>query len=225
MTAPVRIFLAVLAAFGLAASPLLSGTAWAAPRPVPNSMADDEQTAVEVVNGFWTRHFQEYFGGSYSPPRVVGAYVGSRGPRCGGIRSMAGNAFYCRPGDYLAWDEQLMSAGYSKIGDSWVYVIIAHEWGHAIQARLKRTMVSQDGELQADCLAGATLNGAAHDGTLIVEPNDREELEGALVAVADKYKWSSSKDHGNAQQRVSAYNKGALGGVKACFQPATAPRS
>lgn len=189
----------------------------AAPRPAPTGMVEDERTAVSAVDGFWRRHFQDYFNRSYTSPRVFGGYVGTNGPTCGGARSQPGNAFYCKPGNFLAWDENLMSAGYQQIGDGWVYVIIAHEWGHAIQAQVNRHLVAVENELQADCLAGAALQGAQQDGALRTEPGDNQEISKALVAVADKYPWTSSRDHGNAQQRVSAYNKGNRGGVPACF--------
>ena len=98
-----------------------------------------------------------------------GGYLGEDGPSCGGQPSVPFNAFYCPSQDFLAWDENLMAAGYQQIGDAWVYLIIAHEWGHAIQARLQADQVSVAAELQADCFAGATLFGAADRGLLQFE--------------------------------------------------------
>ncbi|TCC54218.1 hypothetical protein E0H73_39395 [Kribbella pittospori] len=182
----------------------------------PQDMRADEQAAVKAVDTFWRTHFAEQFGKAYQSPRVEGGYVGANGPRCGGEPSVPFNAFYCGPGDFLAWDEQLMEAGYSQIGDAWVYLIIAHEWGHAIQARLNRDQVSVQAELQADCLAGAALQGAANDGLIEIEPGDSEELAKTLAAVADDYPWTNESDHGNAQERTSAFNTGVQGGVSAC---------
>jgi predicted metalloprotease len=110
-----------------------------------------------------------------------------------------------------------MAAGYEKIGDAWVYLIIAHEWGHAIQARLDQSLVSPAAELQADCLAGASLKGAAQDGLIQFEPGDDEEIGKTLSEVADDFPWTSESDHGNAQQRTSAFSQGANGGVAACI--------
>jgi hypothetical protein len=181
-----------------------------------SAMADDEQTAVKATNAFWQRHFSEFAGRPYRSPRVAGGYLGSNGPRCAGAASVPFNAFYCPAGDFLAWDENLMAAGYKQIGDAWVYLIIAHEWGHAIQARLDRGSVSVAAELQADCLAGATLQGAAQDGLVQIEPGDSEEIGQTLVAVADDFPWTRQSDHGDAEQRVNAFNTGARGGVAAC---------
>lgn len=110
-----------------------------------------------------------------------------------------------------------MAAGYQQIGDAWVYLIIAHEWGHAIQARLQADQVSVAAELQADCLAGATLFGAAELGFLQFEQGDTEELARTLAAVADDFPWTEESDHGDARQRTDAFNRGAAGGRSACI--------
>jgi uncharacterized protein len=184
--------------------------------PAPESRAQDESSAVDVVERFWERHFAELGRQRYDPPQVAGGYVGEGGPPCGGEPSVPGNAFYCADGDFLAWDEQLMDAGYRQIGDAWVYLVIAHEWGHAIQARLRRGQVSVAAELQADCLAGATLQGSVDDGELILEPGDTREMTDTLAAVADDYPWSDSSSHGDARQRTEAFDAGARGGLRAC---------
>ena len=188
---------------------------------VPGGSGDINATeagVAQVVDGFWKKHFTENFPGrQYTSPRVAGAYVGTSGPRCGGAPSAPNNAFYCPAGDFLAWDQNLMTTGYQKIGDSWIYLVISHEWGHAIQNRISRAQVSPAAELQADCLAGATLAGAQRDGTLKKDAGDDKEIADTLTAVADKTPWTNSSSHGNAQQRIAAYNKGTQGGVKACL--------
>ena len=179
-------------------------------------MVKDEQLAVQAVDAYWQRHFQEFFGSPYQSPRVAGGYNGENGPTCAGEPAVPFNAYYCLPEDFLAWDDALMSAGYQQIGDAWVYLIIAHEWGHAIQARLDQDRVSVQAELQADCLAGATLQGAAQDRLISIEPGDVDEISRTLQAVADEYPWTNQSDHGNAQQRTAAFNTGVQGGVPAC---------
>ena len=76
--------------------------------------------------------------------------------------------YYCVAEDYVAWDAALLVDGADQIGDSWVYLVVAHEWGHAMQARLDPSLVAAADELQADCLGAAALFGAAggrHAGT------------------------------------------------------------
>ncbi|HWM59889.1 MAG TPA: neutral zinc metallopeptidase [Pseudonocardia sp.] len=179
--------------------------------------SDDERVAVGVVDRYWQRHFPELTGRRYDSPQVAGPYTGTSGPRCGGQASVPGNAFYCPSGDFLAWDEDLMRAGYDRIGDAWVYLIIAHEWGHAIQARLRRGQVSVAAELQADCLAGASLLGAVADGELRLEPGDEEEIARTLAVVADDFPWTDQSSHGNAAQRTAAFEAGANNGLRACI--------
>jgi uncharacterized protein len=179
--------------------------------------SDDERDAIGVIDRYWQRHFPELTGRRYESPQVAGPYTGRSGPRCGGQASVPGNAFYCPSGDFLAWDEDLMRAGYDRIGDAWVYLIIAHEWGHAIQARLRRGQVSVAAELQADCLAGASLLGAVADGELRLEQGDEEEIARTLAVVADDFPWTDQSSHGNAAQRTAAFEAGANNGLRACI--------
>jgi uncharacterized protein len=181
-------------------------------------LGEDEDGAVGAVDAYWQRTFPEAFRGSYRSPQVRGGYTGTSGPTCGGQPSVAFNAFYCPSQDFLAWDQNLMAAGYRQIGDAWVYLIIAHEWGHAIQARLQADQVSVAAELQADCLAGATLFGAADLGFLTFERGDTQELAETLQAVADDYPWTRESDHGDARQRTQAFQQGAQDGPTACTE-------
>jgi uncharacterized protein len=180
-----------------------------------DSRADDEDTAVAVVDEFWRRHFADE-GLPYRSPRVVGGYDGSAGPRCGDERVVADNALYCTAGDYVAWDDDLMASGYEQIGDGWVYVVIAHEWAHAVQVRLDRAGASTATELQADCLAGAALQGAADEGLVRLEAGDDEELVRSLTVAADDGS-GGGISHGTASQRTSAFRTGVEGGVAACL--------
>jgi uncharacterized protein len=221
-----RAFLAALAAMLLLSGCMITvGTGGGSPAggdapPISqvdrDDLSGDEQSAVGATDAFWRQAFPDDFRGSYRSPQVRGGYQGENGPTCGNQPSVAFNAFYCPSQDFLAWDENLMAAGYKEIGDAWVYLIIAHEWGHAIQARLQADQVSVAAELQADCLAGATLFGAADRGLLSFEPGDTDELAKTLAAVADDFPWTTESDHGDARQRTASFNEGAKGGPKAC---------
>ncbi|MGP3923830.1 neutral zinc metallopeptidase [Streptomyces sp. 8N616] len=183
-----------------------------------DTVEEDIESAVEVVNRYWSDHWSELFTGTYRPPTVLGGYDGSaaRVPTCGGEPLTDDNAVYCSPADYLAWDVDLMNAGH-RAGDAWVYLVIAHEWGHAVQNRLDTDLVALQLELQADCLAGAVLFGAAEDGALRFEEGDTDELTQALTVLADDTPWTKSSDHGDASERIGAFNKGADSGVTGCI--------
>jgi predicted metalloprotease len=102
------------------------------------------------------------------------------------------------------------------LGDSFIYLVVAHEWGHAIQARLAPNLRSRQLELQADCFAGAALYGAARDGTLYWDDGDLDEITTSLTRVADKYPWTNVGDHGSPTQRINAFLRGA-GGPQKCL--------
>lgn len=171
------------------------------------------------VNAFWVAHWSDFYTGVYQPPAVVGLYDGtdpSTAPTCGGEPLEATNAFYCRDEDYVAWDVSLMAEGTDLIGDTWIYLVIAHEWGHAIQNRLDLGLVADGRELQADCLGAAALFGAAADGTLELEDGDEKEMVNSLSLLADETAWTSSADHGDPFERVQWFTLGRNGGVPAC---------
>lgn len=182
-------------------------------------LKDDIDGAQAVVDGYWAAHWSDFYTGTYTPPTVVGLYDGSdsdTAPTCGGEPLEEYNAFYCPDGDYVAWDAGLLVAGADQIGDSWVYLVVAHEWGHAIQARLDSSLVAQAEELQADCLGAAALYGAAAAGNLEFDAGDEQELVSSLSALADQMPWTMTSDHGDAFQRVQWFTLGRNGGVNAC---------
>lgn len=192
--------------------------------PQPNATFSDADVtqevndAIQVVNTYWSTHWSEFFTGTYNQPRILGAYNGDDPNRftCGGELAEKFNAYYCNPEDYIAWDFALMKAGYAQ-GDAWVYLVIAHEWGHAIQNRLQMNLVSEAKELQADCLAGAVLWGSQTDGTLQWEDGDTTEIGSALSAFGDDYTWTDPSSHGDAIERVTAFGQGRQSGVQGCL--------
>ncbi|MFG2196949.1 neutral zinc metallopeptidase [Streptomyces sp. NPDC048639] len=200
----------------------------APPSPAPSAFSpsasaqepveEDIDAAVTVVNRYWSDHWDDQFTGTYRPPKILRGYDGeaARVPACAGEPLADDNAVYCTAADFLAWDVDLMNAGH-RAGDAWVYLVIAHEWGHAIQNRINSDLVAQELELQADCLAGAVLFGAAEDGGLRFESGDTEELTQALSALADDTPWTKATDHGNATERIGAFERGAEGGVQGCI--------
>ncbi|MDP9862151.1 MULTISPECIES: neutral zinc metallopeptidase [Streptosporangium] len=183
-----------------------------------DDMDDDISAALYVVNRYWAAHWPRLFTGRYSAPAVFGGYQrgGRKPPFCGAKRLDYDNAWYCHNGDYIAWDVDLMEDGY-RSGDAWVYLVIAHEWGHAVQRRLHDDLVLRTYELQADCLAGAVLYGAADDGILRFERGDLEEIAEAHRRLGDETPWTDISDHGTAAQRMSAFKRGARYGVPGCL--------
>jgi len=182
-------------------------------------LKEDMKGAQDIVDGYWAKHWSDFYTGSYESPTVLGLYDGTvadETPTCDGKPLEAYNASYCAPEDFVAWDVNLMVRGADLIGDTWVYMVIAHEWGHAIQERLDPSLVAEGDELQADCLGAAALFGAAADGTLTIEEGDEKEMVNSLSALADETAWTSSADHGDPFERVQWFTLGRNGGVNAC---------
>ncbi|MFE6841780.1 neutral zinc metallopeptidase [Streptomyces sp. NPDC057686] len=206
---------APLASRGAASQPGL-------PAVIGADLAAETRDAIEVTDGFWVKHWPDFFTKTYQPPKIygpLGFYDVDAGDfrRCNGEDPDKYNAYYCPDGDYLAWSAQIMDLGFNMIGDSWVYLVISHEWGHAIQARLNSNLQAIEKELQADCLAGATLQGATDDGTLVWEQGDTEEIVSALQKFGDTTPWSNPADHGDASQRMGFFTQGLRDGVNACL--------
>jgi predicted metalloprotease len=182
-------------------------------------LKDDLDLAPKIVDAFWAKHWADYYTGTYTSPNVYGVYDGSdpaSTPLCGGEPLDAYNAQYCSDGDFVAWDASLLVDGADQIGDSWVYLVVAHEWGHAVQARLDPSLVASAYELQADCLGAAALYGAVADGTLQFDMGDDTELITSLTALADQMPWTMSSDHGDPFQRVQWFTLGRNNGVNGC---------
>lgn len=185
-----------------------------------NSLADDLRVAITAVNGYWAAHWSDFFTGIYTPPRynraTLGLYDGFSpyAPTCRGKKMAPLNAGYCRPEDFLAWDETFMRNGYAK-GDGFVYTTVAHEWGHAIQNRLRVVAVAR--ESQADCLAGAELYGSARDGRFQFQAGDEAEIARTLNDTAD-YMPPANGGRGTPSDRIGAFRLGATYGVPGCLR-------
>lgn len=184
--------------------------------PVGAAEVDAEiNDAVEVVNEFWSDNFADFYsGGSYQPPIVGGAYTSNELPTCAGEQLEPYNAYYCVADNTLWWDADLMKEAYSA-GDAIVYLVVAHEWGHAIQAQIDDVWVAE--ELQADCFAAAALYGAAEDEYFVWEAGDTAEITSGLTALSDETPWTDTSDHGDPLDRIDAFNDGRVSGVPGCY--------
>ena len=101
-----------------------------------------------------------------------------------------------------------------------VALVLAHEWGHAIQDR-----AGNDGEQtvyleqQADCFAGAFLDHVAQNGNaLTLKPGDLEASLGAMLLLRDAPGQSAADPsaHGSAFDRIGAFQDGFESGAQQC---------
>jgi len=181
--------------------------------------------AIADVQAFWTEQMPAAFGEPYKP--VKGFFSvdpsGDKAAPCTNSPSdIRGNAFYCPNQDIVAWDRVgLFPDLKRKFGDFLIAMVIAHEWGHAIQHRTKlpgsKTIIV---EAQADCYAGAWAQ-AAHKAKAPHFEISREILDDALAGyLLFRDPVGASADdrqaHGSGFDRIAAFQEGYEQGVQHC---------
>ena len=179
--------------------------------------------AIADLQKYWAEEFPKLYGSDYKP--VEGGFfavIPSSGdlPPCAADASdIAGNAFYCATKDDVAWDsEQLLPELQSKFGDFVIPIVLAHEWGHAVQARSNFTARTVTKELQADCFAGGW---AKHAQAKEVFKANSAELDTALAGILElRDSPGTSKidpsAHGSGFDRVGAFQDGYDHRPEAC---------
>lgn len=143
-------------------------------------------------------------------------------------------ALYCRGADFVAvdaGDAGLLGRLVAEHGPMTIAVVIAHEFGHAIQDRigaLDRRLATVVTEQQADCLAGAWLGRTATGGSTSLRTGADAVRAGliALINVRDPLGIATTTPggHGTAFDRVGAFQDGFSGGADACAPLLDAPR-
>ncbi|MFG1707198.1 neutral zinc metallopeptidase [Nonomuraea sp. M3C6] len=200
----------LLTACGLARQPSMDAQG-------ADSFEDDVRSARTLTESFWKQQFDQ-LGRTYRPIADFIPYSGSSGPSCGDEPSVPNNAFYCPLGHFIAYDQNWMESLWDGMGDGSVYLIIPHEFGHAVQAQLQTGFeLNVQMELQADCYAGGTLSALVSSGTLRAEAGDENELFTSLAAAGDPTDdWLNPAAHGTAEQRQTSFLTGYRNGVGAC---------
>jgi predicted metalloprotease len=198
------------------------------PDAAPSADADETvPRALRDVERFWSTAFPSLSDGDRFEPVRGGYHPYTRTdppPACG---QEAGeyqpNAFYCPVGDFIAWDaETLIPQLGEEFGPLLVAVVMAHEYGHAIQNRLgvtgQPTVVL---EQQADCYAGAWVGDALAGRSPAFRDITTAQLDntvGGLLLLRDQPGTPalSPQAHGNAFDRIRAYQEGVEQGPQRC---------
>lgn len=185
-----------------------------------NKLAKDGIADLET---YWGAQFPDLYGGDFAP--VSGGYYavypssGDLPPCVTDADEIAGNAFYCATDDVVAWDaEGLLPELRDKFGDFAIPVVLAHEYGHAVQARSNFTARTVTRELQADCFAGAWARHAKDDGVFDVSSAD---LDLALAGILELRDTPGTvkidpNAHGSGFDRVGAFQDGFDNGLQSC---------
>lgn len=194
------------------------------------SVEEVSAAAIADLEAYWAFEMPAIWGLSYETLDFIGPYFISQGdrPRCGGPlaeESYVGNAFYCGFDDTIQWDhETLMTPLFEEFGDFTVALVLAHEWGHAIQERYGfddrlPTIVS---ELQADCFAGAWTGRVAANETPVfrLAPGDLEEAMAGFLLIGDGLGSAPGgpNAHGGSFDRLNAFFDGFQNGAGRCAE-------
>ena len=185
------------------------------------------------IQNFWNVAYPEAYGAEFEPLAggIFAAYPTRTEeiPGCGTTQGssydeVAGfGAFYCIDGDFMAYDDaSLLPSLVNDLGKEAVAVVLAHEFGHAVQARADEW--NQPGvlkEQQADCFAGAWSAHVASGGSSLVTFDDADVRSGlvAMINVRDPIESQGLTDpeaHGTGFDRVGAFQDGFEGGVLRC---------
>jgi predicted metalloprotease len=191
------------------------------------------------IQHYWASAMPDVYGQQYEaiPTDRVFAYSESNPPpNCedGGrtqapYEAVAGNAFYCSNGDFVAYDEQgLLPKLRDNFGEFAVGLVLAHELGHAVQARVGyNPPATVYLEQQADCFAGSWAQYVADsdDENVHLAPDDLDNALAGLLTLSDPSGVDGAQDgaHGNGFDRVSAFQDGFEGGAQVCADYETNP--
>lgn len=145
---------------------------------------------------------------NFNPPQVLSVLGGTK--VFGGCGSyvkgdeVAGSA-YCPATNTIYLEPKQLKFFADSFGNSSVAYVIAHEFGHAIQARYGDLKGGAEVELQADCLAGVLIDIGSTE--LGITRKDTIQMAQAAYAIGDP-------SHGTGAQRAYALLSG-MGVVEA----------
>jgi len=179
--------------------------------------------AIADLQSYWGEEFPKLYGKPYEP--VKGGFYavipssGDLPPCVSDASEISGNAFYCSTKDVVAWDaEGLLPELQSKFGDFVIPIVLAHEWGHAVQARSNFTARTVTKELQADCFAGGWAKHSQAKGVFTINSAQLDTALAGILELRDSPGTSKidPSAHGSGFDRVGAFQDGYDNGLETC---------
>ncbi|QXC63357.1 neutral zinc metallopeptidase [Aquihabitans sp. G128] len=207
------------------------------PPPTDIDVANDDGSelnkvavnAIADLQDFWGTEFPKVFDGDEYQPVSGGFFAvdSSSDPKtlpCSppDLDQVLYNAYYCPTDDAVAWDQEGLFPDLSKqFGDFTIAVVLAHEWGHAIQARAKIEEPTVVLELQADCFAGAWVKHVSDgEGRFSVTTEDLDNALAGILSLRDApgSKADDPNAHGSGFDRVGAFQDGFEESASRCAE-------
>ncbi len=204
----------------------------------PASEADDAAVAgvLADVNAFWAATLPAVFKRPFVP--LSGGYVSIDSTATSGSAwcvnspdQIAGNAYYCPSGDAIVYDSAgLVPVLLGHYGVAGLTASFAHEFGHAIQARIGPTTAQRAAhpelypsiliEAQGDCFAGSFLAWAAagHSTHVHLPASSMVRAVAPLLDFRDPVTVpvDDPTAHGLSLDRLGAVLRGYRSGPAAC---------
>lgn len=186
--------------------------------------------AVSDIEQYWSQAYPEAFDDDFSTVEDVVSWDANDydGYFCDTETYGIVNAAFCFEDNTIGWDRgELMPSLRNANGDMGVVMVLAHEYGHAVQyqARLNSpstpTLVT---EQQADCFAGSYMRWVAEGSSPRFTLSTGDGLNNVLASVIafrdpvfnEGDAEAGMDEHGSAFERVSAFQFGFTDGPAAC---------
>jgi predicted metalloprotease len=188
------------------------------------------RNAVSDIEEYWDTAYGQTFEGNFTPVEAVISWDanGFDGTFCGEDTYGLVNAAFCYDDETIGWDRgELLPSLQRAYGDMGVTMVLAHEYGHAVQRMaglIKKDTPTLVAEQQADCFAGGYMRWVAEDKSPRFTLGTGEGLNKVLAAViafrdpllrvGDPQ--AGVDEHGSAFERLSAFQFGFTDGPSAC---------
>jgi predicted metalloprotease len=202
---------------------------------VDDPIDEQARNALMDLEGYWSGVFPDVFGQEFTPlqggffsvdPGDVDPADFPEGVGCGAQPvDVEGNAFYCQApntanSDSISYDRAFLGELADQFGQFIPDLVMAHEFGHAIQARVGSPRASIAIETQADCLAGAWTRWVAEGNAehSRIRAAELDEVLRGYLQLRDPVGTSTAAQsaHGSYFDRVSAFQEGFDSGPEAC---------
>lgn len=186
-------------------------------------LADAPAILVDALEVFWGLVYPDVFGVPWVPVSAAIPYdpaspdVAACGGFVGEPAFYEGNAFYCAADDFVAWDAVGLFPGlYTDIGDFAIGLVLADQWGRAVQTRAGLPTEGEAAQLQVDCMAGvwtAALTFEDNPMQLWLSAGDLEEGIAGFLALSAT---PGVEGETTAFQRFVAFKSGFFDGISVC---------
>jgi len=186
--------------------------------------------SVSDLEEYWKFAYPDTFDGELKPVRELFSWDSEAydGTFCNDTTEGLVNAGFCEVDSTIGWDRTVLMPSLRKAyGDMAITMVLAHEYGHAIQklATLNpRGIPTLVAEQQADCFAGAYLRWVAEGKSPRFTLSTGEGLNNLLAAMISfrdpllegNRGYDVGDEHGSAFERISAFQFGFTDGPAAC---------